>query len=264
MSKVYLCRQAVEPPSRPACAHASNRSALSSFNRERRVQGRDDESHLSCLTYDGIEQAAALGTYVAGRQARADRRRPRLFCPPDGGSAVGDGPRIDLAFCSPMNRCRQTYAAVAGCCGPSLPRPTIVDELRELDAKEWGGRLRADIIKDDPENWHDFRHDVRNFRLDGGAFAPVLDCWDRALRCWDAIRSDAKDEEAGAVFVMCHGGIGKMMVMQALGLGVDDYMSRDDLAFANAGAFAVEWKDGEDVATRWRRVHPEETGWESV
>lgn len=226
------------------------RHGETNFNRERRVQGRHDESYL---THGGIEQAAALGTYVARRQAR-DHRSP-------GG---GDEPRIDLTFCSPMNRCRQTYAAVAGCCGSSLPGPRIIEELHEMDAKEWGGRLRDDIIANDPSNWADFRNDVRSFRLDGGSFAPVMDCWERAGRCWDAVRSDAREENAGAVLVMCHGGIGKMMVMQALGIDVDEYGSRGELAFENAGAFAVEWKDGGNKATRWRKVHPVATGWESV
>ena len=92
----------------------------------------------------------------------------------------------------------------------------------------------------------------------------MLDCWERAWRCWDAVRSDAREADAGIIFVMCHGGIGKMMVMQALGIDVDEYASRGELAFENAGAFAVEWKDGDDKATRWRKVHPGETCWESV
>lgn len=187
-----------------------------------------------------------------------------------------------------MTRCRQTYAAVSGCCSSyhtrrrqklqstssssapvaaalstPLPDPMVRDDLREIELCEWQGRLRSDVMREDPDNWNTFRTSPKDLRLNGGAFAPVVDCWTRATGNWDAIRADAEGGGHGVVFVMCHGAIGQCMLLQALGMDADMYGASRRYSLDNCEAVEVEWCDGEALSGRWRRFHPAVTPWMS-
>ena len=290
------------------------RHGETNYNREGRVQGTSD---VSVLTLDGISQAAALGVYVARRQA--GDMLDDIFDESLSSSTTAMAPPITRTWCSPLSRCRQTYAAVSGCCSyssasssssslsddggrrnHSLPEPTIHHGLREIELREWEGRLRREIelspLEIDRMNWKALREDPTSLRLDGGKFAPLLDCWERGVTNWKVIRSDAtsfsssvtpiaeanddadttpttasnavpsslhmtiEDEvdPSGAVFIMCHGALGKCMLLHALGMSIETYRGKSsrEYEFDNCDCVEVEWHDENDVATRWRRVHP--------
>ena len=284
------------------------RHGETNFNKEGRIQGTSDES---VLTPDGLSQAAALGAYVARRQA--GDAPDDVVGPPSSSSAgggAGIAPPITRTWCSPLTRCRQTYAAVSsGCCPhhPSsttnvddvggrqqrhvpLPDPTIRHDLREIELHEWEGRLRHEIEIEDRENWYAFRRDPTSLRLGGGEFAPVSDCWERGVGNWRDIRSDAAtaatgtasddgdsspssgvgdddpdvvdDDDAadadasGAVFIMCHGAMGNCMLLHALGMSIEAYGRSRDHEFGNCDCVEIEWRDCDEIATKWRRVHP--------
>eukprot|EP00571_Detonula_confervacea_P014439 CAMPEP_0172306060 /NCGR_PEP_ID=MMETSP1058-20130122/7208_1 /TAXON_ID=83371 /ORGANISM="Detonula confervacea, Strain CCMP 353" /LENGTH=282 /DNA_ID=CAMNT_0013017831 /DNA_START=154 /DNA_END=999 /DNA_ORIENTATION=+ len=260
------------------------RHGETNFNKEMREQGTLD---TPVLTFDGISQAAGLGVYVARRQADGDIDN-------DGeAAAAAESPPISRTWCSPMIRCCQSYAAVSGCCSspsfyndgqqqqtqqPTLPNPTILSNLREIDLREWQGQLTQEIKEKDSENWNTFLNDPQLLRLDNGKFAPVLDCWERGLSNWNDIRLDAaaaaaaatetnnnndnnNDKEEGATFIMCHGGMGQCMLLQALGINVNMFRKSTRFAFDNCGCVEVEWADGEECSRRWRRVHPMGTEW---
>ncbi|KAL3807676.1 hypothetical protein ACHAXA_000322 [Cyclostephanos tholiformis] len=223
------------------------RHGETNYNREGRVQGT---SGVSVLTPDGIAQAAALGA--------GDMPDDIVFNESSSSSsmvvAVARAPPITRTWCSPLSRCLQTYAAI--------------------ELHEWQGRLRHEIemspLEIDLANWQAFRNDPTPLRLDGGKFASVLDCWERAVRNWKVIQSDAATssdvaanadahasssssnavpipssmetdgvDPSGVVFVMCHSG-------NAL----------REYEFGNCDCVEVEWHDDDDVATRWRRVNP--------
>lgn len=270
------------PPSSPSPPNAAERKGSNklrrflfarhgetNFNKERRVQGTSDES---ILTLAGISQASALGCYVARRQAGK-----ALDDDVDGTSTAGvvpgstrSAPSIVRTWCSPLTRCRQTYAAISGCCShngteeyksleTSLPEPTVRHDLREIELMEWQGRLRDDVKREDAANWAAFKRDPKSLGLGpGGTFHPVLDCWERGRTNWEALRSDAAAMEGGegAVFVVSHGAIGQCMLLQALGIGIDSYGKTRRYAFDNCECVEVEWADGEECSRRWRRVHP--------
>ena len=201
-------------------------------------------------------------------------------------------PPITRTWCSPLTRCRQTYAAINGCCSSYtnnnnscsnlLPDPTIHDDLREIHLCEWQGRLRQEIIKEDPGNWNVFKKDPKQLKLGSDkSFAPVLDCWERGMKNWNVMRSDAanggglssitkareeleesKQEGSGAIFIMTHGAIGQCMLLQALGLSIEMYGKSRKYSFDNCECIEIEWADGDEHSTRWRRVHPVATKWE--
>mmetsp|Transcript_18998 Transcript_18998/g.35417 ORF Transcript_18998/g.35417 Transcript_18998/m.35417 type:complete len:321 (+) Transcript_18998:87-1049(+) len=255
------------------------RHGETNFNKERRVQGTLDDPCV--LTTDGSSQATALGMYVARRQVgdamdddddEDDNRNNNVD--PTKNSVIA-APPITRTWCSPLTRCRQTYAAVSGCCS-SLPEPTIRGNLHEIDFREWQGRLRSEIIDQHSEQWNAFTKDPKQLRLNEG-FAPVLDMWERGLGNWNAIRSDAaadgdgdgfkealnnqnskveeEEDTTDVIFIMTHGAIGQCMLLQSLGISIDTYGKGRKYAFDNCECIEVEWMDGEECARRWRRVH---------
>lgn len=257
------------------------RHGETNFNKEMREQGTLD---TPILTFDGISQAAGLGVYVARRQAGLSNANDNS----DEEAEAVASPPITRTWCSPMTRCRQTYAAVSGCCSGQqqkqlsspFPNPTIHTNLREIELCEWQGRLTQEIIEQDSENWDTFLNDPHLLRLDNGKFAPVLDCWERGLSNWNDVRLDAvataddlsvgansnddnnDPEEEGATFIMCHGGMGQCMLLQALGININMFRKSSRYAFTNCGCIEVEWADGEECSRRWRRVHPMVTEWQ--
>ena len=146
--------------------------------------------------------------------------------------------------------------------------------MHEIELCEWQNRLRQDIIKEEPDNWKVFKETPKLLTLmkDGKEFRPVVDCWERGLECWHTIRSQtaARDED-GAIFIMAHGAIGQCMLLQALGLSIDNYGKSRRYSFDNCECIEVEWLDDEcndneekSCSVRWRRVHPVPDEWKST
>jgi len=213
------------------------------FNRERRVQGTSNES---ALTSKGVSQAAALGAYMSKRTT------------------------ITRTFCSPLRRCRQTYAQISKVCADNdnaLPEPTILDNLKEIELKEWQGRLRNDIMIEEKTNWNIFRANPCDLRLQNGTFAPVLDCFERASSNWDVIRADAASNSADVTFIMCHGAIGQCMLLHTLGLDKKEYGKSRRYALDNCECFEFEFEsDKSEYPSRWRKIDVSQTesGWRSA
>lgn len=244
------------------------RHGETNYNKERRVQGTSD---ASVLTLDGISQASSLGVYIARRQAGELLESDGCVTTAEEESVV---PSITRTWCSPLTRCRQTYAAISGCCSTYsstnsvvLPEPTIHDDLREIELCTWQDRLRSDIIKNDTTNWNIFKDTPKLLQLpkEGKKFYPVVDCWERGIQNWNTLSEN--NEEEGAIFIMCHGAIGQCMLLQALGIGIDHYGKSRRYSFDNCECVEIECKDDDDKnecghSVRWRRVHPVTTEWE--
>ena len=242
-----------------------SRHGQTNYNKEHRVQGTLDEGVI--LTCQGISQASSLGVYVANRQ-RVD-------------STDESASPITRTYCSPMQRCRQTYAAISGVCSGQhvghtnnsdtssieithhlLPEPTIIEDLREIELCEWQGKLRHDVAANDTENWQTFKSHPTKLRLRDGTFAPVLDCWERAKANWNTIRSESIQHDANVVFIMCHGAIGQAMLLHSLGIDIELYGKSKRFGFDNCDCFEMEWSDVSSTSERWRRVYPAEGRWE--
>eukprot|EP00804_Cyclotella_cryptica_P020975 CCRYP_009297-RA/>CCRYP_009297-RA protein AED:0.41 eAED:0.47 QI:0/-1/0/1/-1/1/1/0/122 len=88
------------------------RHGETNYNKEHRIQGTLDDGMF--LNYDGIAQASTLGMYVAGRQLVSPTKDVDVS--PDNDAGGSDRSSIESpmtrTYCSPMQRCRQTYAAV--------------------------------------------------------------------------------------------------------------------------------------------------------
>ncbi|MFS0770900.1 histidine phosphatase family protein [Sphingomonas sp. 1P08PE] len=103
---------------------------------DRRLSGRMPGVPLSD---DGRRQAAALARALAGRGLTA-------------------------VECSPLDRTRETAAAIAVAAG--LPDPVAVDALVEIDLGDWTGRAFGSF--DDDPAWRDWNEHRGTARIPGG------------------------------------------------------------------------------------------------
>ena len=113
------------------------RHGLSSFNKERRIQGRDD---LSTLSEEGIQQARRTGDALAEVPLKA-------------------------IYSSPLQRARETAALLLEAHG-SPQDPLHVEELLEIDLAPWSGLRREDLLVHAPEQERRWREAPETMELE--------------------------------------------------------------------------------------------------
>ena len=172
------------------------RHGLSSFNREHRIQGRDD---LSTLTDDGAAQARAVGRSLAELS-------------------------FDAAYSSPLRRAHDTASLILSeqRSAPPLERD---DDLLEIDLTPWTGLLRSELRERFPEQerlWREAPHTLELSRADGSSYRPLPELMEQAGRfCAGLLQRhrDAVDGERQAtVLVVAHNGILRCLLLSLLGL----------------------------------------------
>ena len=123
------------------------RHGLSSFNVERRIQGRND---LSTLTATGEDQARRMGM------------------------ALADVP-IDAAYSSPLQRAASTTSGILSVRQDGLT-PVLDDGLLEIDLEPWSGLTADERAIKDPEGyatWRQRPEALELTRADGTRYQPV-------------------------------------------------------------------------------------------
>jgi broad specificity phosphatase PhoE len=147
-------------------------------------------------------------------------------------------------FCSPLQRCRQTAAAVA----PGLPL-NLDRDLREIDFGRWEGRTFSEAASEDPalvERWAAMSSD---FAFPGGESVGAF------LRRVGASVERLLCAEAETVLAITHGGVIRMMVCQLLGLDPRHYAAFD---VPYATTVVIDVLDGKGVLAALERPEPAE------
>jgi alpha-ribazole phosphatase len=119
-------------------------------------------------------------------------------------------------YCSPMQRCRQTAAAVA----PELP-PLIDPNLREIDFGRWEKRTFSEAAAMDPtivDRWANFD---AQFAFPGGE--SVGGFADRVRAAADRLIQAPQQ----TVLVVTHGGVIRTMICHLLGIELKKYLAFD-------------------------------------
>ena len=153
---------------------------------DRRLSGRRADVALSEA---GRRQAAVLGQALAGRG-------------------------IERVECSPLDRTRDTAAAIAAACG--LPEPTPVAALVEIDMGDWTGRA-LDSFGDDP-HWRAWNAQRGSARIPGGE--SMAEAQARIVGHLATIAS-------GTVAIVSHSDMIRAAVAQVLGLPLDRLLAFD-------------------------------------
>jgi len=130
------------------------RHGLSSFNVERRIQGRDD---LSKLTSEGQDQARRTG------------------------QALAEVP-IHAVYSSPLQRAAATTAGILGARKDDL-QPVMDNGLLEVDLEPWTGLTADERAARDPEAYQAWRlrpEELELTRKNGSRYRPIPELMDQA------------------------------------------------------------------------------------
>jgi probable phosphoglycerate mutase len=192
------------------------RHGQSTFNAQRRYQGRSDEPVLTEL---GAAASALTGRHLARH-------------------------RFDTVISSPLRRAHQTAGIIRGALRDAPPIETSGD-LRELDLGIWEGKSIEDVQQRLPEAyraWQDRPHELRMTAGDGMVFFPVRDLFEQALRFWGQILP----RHAGqTVLLVTHGGTARALIGAATGIGVEKFQT---LQHSNCGIGILEFPAGSATA----------------
>ncbi|MEN9206375.1 MAG: histidine phosphatase family protein [Thermostichales cyanobacterium DRC_bins_46] len=170
------------------------RHGESTFNVEKRIQGRSDDSRL---TAKGVEQAVAV------RQALGK------LC-------------FDAVLASPLQRAWQTAETIVA--GTAL-EPEAVDLLREVDVSEWEGLTFAEVKAQFPQDYYHWHRRPQDLQL-GGRY-PIRDLWENARRFWQQLSNRFPDRDQGLLnlLIVAHSGINRALIGTALGIGCEYYQA---------------------------------------
>nr|WP_255599751.1 histidine phosphatase family protein [Synechococcus sp. MU1643] len=168
------------------------RHGLSSFNKERRIQGRDD---LSNLSEEGHEQARALGRSLQDVS-------------------------IQAIYSSPLQRAAATTASLLEAKGRQTPGPVFDDGLLEVDLEPWSGQTIDELTQGSTEAykiWKQRPMELELQRRDGSSYKPLPELMEQARDFISNLleRHPAKGNDT--VLVVAHNAILRCLMMVLLG-----------------------------------------------
>jgi broad specificity phosphatase PhoE len=140
------------------------------------------------------------------------------------------GERIDRIVCSPLERTRDTAAAIAAARGAS---PVLIDALIEIDMGEWTGAAFADLDGAEWDAWNSARGSAR---IPGGETMG-----EAQARIVGWLQAAAVAEEGATIVVVTHSDMIKAAVAHALGLPLD-HLLRFDIGPASVSRMVMgDW-----------------------
>ncbi|MBW4699972.1 MAG: histidine phosphatase family protein [Aphanocapsa lilacina HA4352-LM1] len=164
------------------------RHGQSTWNAQGFVQGRTDRSVL---------------TEAGGAQARAT-------------AAVLETIGFEAAFCSPLQRARQTMDLLLA--GRSPVAVEYCESLMEIDLPGWEGLNHTQLAERFPQEHALWRRAPE--KLDLGGFVPLAALWEQARSFWRMLLARPL---TATVLVVAHNAINKALVSTALGLPPSAY-----------------------------------------
>jgi len=191
------------------------RHAESTFNAEKRYQGREDSA---VLTAKGLEAAAAVGRRLAGEP-------------------------IGVIVTSPLRRARQTAELMRSALRGT---PVIEDpNLMEVDLPEWEGLPIETVRRDFAEAyrlWQQHPEAFRMLRNGSTVFYPVRELYAQAATFWSEC---LKRHSGQSVLLVTHGGTARALLSTALGIDQAHFNSMEQ---AHGAISVIEFAAGQRQA----------------
>lgn len=177
------------------------RHGQSSYNIERRIQGRTD---VSRLTEKGCADASKVGKALSNIAFNA-------------------------IYTSPLQRAKKTaeiiYSELATDSSKSVT-PLVADKLMEIDLPLWAEMLSADVKEKFPEDYRTWKHHPHELRMllqDGTTeHFPVLAIYEQARSFWEEI---LRVHQGETILIVAHNGINRALISTALGIPPSRYHS---------------------------------------
>ena len=167
------------------------RHGLSSFNRERRIQGRND---LSTLTSEGQEQARQTGKALIGVP-------------------------INAVYSSPLKRAAATTAELLTSKGGELT-PCFDNALLEIDLTPWSGLCRDEVKRLFPDAYRTWQQQPQALvmeREDGSPYKPIGELMEQARGFLRELLQRHPLENDETVLVVSHNAILRCLILVLLG-----------------------------------------------
>ena len=168
------------------------RHGLSSFNKERRIQGRDD---LSNLSEEGHEQARALGRSLQDVS-------------------------IQAVYSSPLQRAAATTASLLETQGGQAPDPVFDDGLLEVDLEPWSGQTIDELMQGSTEAykiWKQRPMELELQRRDGSNYKPLPELMEQARGFISRLLERHPATGNDTVLVVAHNAILRCLMLVLLG-----------------------------------------------
>jgi len=168
------------------------RHGLSSFNKERRIQGRDD---LSNLSEEGHEQARALGRSLQDVS-------------------------IQAVYSSPLQRAAATTASLLETQGGQTTDPVFDNGLLEVDLEPWSGQTIDELMQGSTETykiWKQRPMELELQRRDGSSYKPLPELMEQARGFISTLLERHSATGNDTVLVVAHNAILRCLMLVLLG-----------------------------------------------
>ena len=176
------------------------RHGQSSYNTERRIQGRSD---VSTLTQKGRDDAFKTGTALSHLNFAA-------------------------IYSSPLQRAKTTAEVIAQCLVTPAQIQTA-DNLKEIDLPLWEGMLSQEVKDNLAQDYRLWKQHPDEFvmivpQTDGGEkkYFPVLALYEQARQFWQETLARHDGE---TILIVGHNGINRALISAALGIAPSRYHS---------------------------------------
>jgi phosphoserine phosphatase len=176
------------------------RHGQSSYNTERRIQGRSD---VSTLTQKGRDDACKTGMALGHLNFAA-------------------------IYSSPLQRAKTTAEVIAQCLVTPAQIQTA-DNLKEIDLPLWAGMLSQEVKDNLAQDYRLWKQHPDEFMMllpqsDGGEkkYFPVLALYEQARQFW---QETLARHEGETILIVGHNGINRALISAALGIDPSRYHS---------------------------------------
>ncbi|OKH21317.1 histidine phosphatase family protein [Hydrococcus rivularis NIES-593] len=175
------------------------RHGQSSYNAQKKIQGRCDES---VLTEKGRVDAETVGTALSKLN-------------------------IDAFYSSPLQRAKSTAQIIQSCI-ENPPTLQATDKLMEIDLPLWENLPKSEVEKRFPEDYRCWKERPHEFKMllsspEGQReHFPVLSLYEQAQQFWQEI---LPQHQGKTIVIVAHNGINRCLIMSALGIPPSRYHS---------------------------------------
>ena len=166
------------------------RHGLSSFNQEKRLQGRNDHSTLTSI---GIEQAIKTGKSLSSL-------------------------KIDYVYSSPLQRAADTTSNILNQF-PYQVEPIFDEELLEIDLGEWSGLTIEEAQKKFPneyKKWKQHPEKISIKRNDGSEFNPIKELRAQTKGFLSKLIANHSPKEDSTILIVAHNAILRCLILELL------------------------------------------------
>ena len=171
------------------------RHGQSTYNAQKKIQGRSDKS---VLTDKGISDAQQVGQTLSNL-------------------------KIDTFYCSPLQRAKQTAETIHQQL-TDAPELQPTDRLMEIDLPLWEEMEKDEVMSKFADDYQQWKSEPQNFKMvvDGKEHYPVGSLYKQAQEFWAEAIANNQDK---TILIVAHNGINRCLIMSAIGMSTDRYHS---------------------------------------